>query len=60
MGEGQDEGEKPLLRSRFGVFRLNQLEIIRVPPHLHPLPPGERKEKQKDEILTASEYEASG
>jgi len=24
----------------------------RYPPHLNPLPPGERKEKIKDEILT--------
>jgi hypothetical protein len=29
---------------------LSQLEISRVPPHLHPLPPGERKEEIKDEI----------
>jgi hypothetical protein len=43
MGEGEAEGENTGLRSRFGVFRLNQLEIIRVPPHLHPLPPVERK-----------------
>jgi hypothetical protein len=59
MGEGQDEGEKPLLRSRFGVF-IEPVRDAQVPPHLHPLPPGERKEKQKAKILTASEYEASG
>jgi hypothetical protein len=42
------------------VFLIEPVRGAQVPPHLHPLPPGERKEKQKDEILTASEYEASG
>jgi hypothetical protein len=36
---------------------LSQLEISRVPPHLNPLPPGERKEEIKDEILTPLDTE---
>jgi hypothetical protein len=36
---------------------LSQLEISRIPPHLNPLPPGERKEEIKDEILTPLDTE---
>jgi hypothetical protein len=50
MGEGEDEGEKSVLRSRFGFLNYASKRYSGIPPHLNPLPPGERKEK--DEILT--------
>jgi len=32
MGEGQDEGEKPRMKSRLGVFSLSLEEMLRFPP----------------------------
>ena len=62
-GEGEDAGEKFGLRSRLDIFNLNLEKMLGILTHLHPLTPGKRKrikKNRKDEILTASEYEASG
>jgi len=47
MGEGQDEGENLGCRSKIDALR-QRLRKVEEPPHLNPLPPGERKEKGKD------------
>jgi len=60
MGEGQDEGEKPRMKSRLGVFSLSLEEMLRFPPHLNPLPPGERKEKKKMRCSRPKEREGIG
>jgi hypothetical protein len=58
MGEGQDEGENLGCRSKIDALR-QRLRKVEEPPHLNPLPPGERKERKmgegedKGEIFTA-------
>ena len=47
MGEDQDEGENLGCRSKLDALR-QRLRKVEEPPHLNPLPPGERKEKGKD------------
>jgi len=47
MGEGQDEGENLGCRSKLDALR-QKLRKVEEPPHLNPLPRGERKEKGKD------------
>jgi hypothetical protein len=58
--EGEDEGEKPVLRSRFGVFKLSRKRDIQGSPSPSSYPTRGEESKEKDEILTASKYEASG
>jgi len=45
MGEGQDEGENLGCRSKLDALR-QRLRKAQGPPHLNPLPPGERKERK--------------
>jgi hypothetical protein len=46
MGEGEDEGENQDFDSRLGVLNYPRCNF-KHPPHLNPLPPGERKTKQR-------------
>jgi hypothetical protein len=46
MGEGEDEGENQDFDSKLGVLNYPRCNF-KHPPHLNPLPPGERKTKQR-------------
>ena len=48
MGEDQDEGENLGCRSKIDALR-QRLRKVEEPPHLNPLPPGERKERKMGE-----------